>query len=341
MRLTTRNNTTKSLQISWTAIDTYTRCPFRYHLAHEQRLTPKTDNRAMSLGTLVHEGMATGLQEYHRRHYKLTLAELHTLLVRWYTEWELRESNEENYDAVHELAQLAQGIVYRTFEHLDVPTNWRSAVHNKHPMIEYEVNIPVTREIAFKGRVDWVAKNIQDGIIYIVDWKTKSTLDDDTQMINGSEFSSQLGLYQYAVRQLGIDVQGIVTYEILSALPKIPSLLQNNKGVSRANIKTDWLTYRKVVEQNGFDVQDYQDVYERLQGTKFWMPITEYMTTSELEWRWQYLLEWANKILAAPDRPMVLNSTCRWCPFNKICLAHIRNEDVDYLVREHFTFSEG
>lgn len=351
--------------ISYSEISTFQHCERQHELSYRQGLRRNSEDiGASAIGVIVHLAIAEALRWYHANDYRQDEAHIFNVIANATRQWadEHRPKSLPSLDgddymtddsgltqqqrdfdvAVDEAAAIA----YRTVMHLDVPNNWRTEEDaNGVPMIEYRIEkpmlwLPNEDVVTFVGYVDWVARDIHSNTIYIVDWKTRKTFqEDETNFLIGEDFNVQLSLYQYVLASQGIPVVGNIIYQISSRLPEIPELTKTG-AVSRAKIKTDWETYSNFVLAMGLDVNDYLDVKANLDRVEFWRPVTHYRSSTEVANRWREAQEWADDIISHETSgrysKKVETVMCRFCPFASICLAEDKGYDVDFVIEQRY-----
>lgn len=346
--------------VSYSALDTYQRCPYKYHLAYNERLTRgEVEVSPATMGVAIHAGLSYGLLLYHMGNYTMTFEELYEHLEDFYSLWAEQnvpdEKNEldeygdvqvlrSHIDDFYFMVEESRQIVYRTFVHLDVPNNWRTVELDGVPLIEYRGEVPLTftndDNINLVFVIDWVAQDIHTGLQYVVDWKSRRNFqEDETEtLISGEDFNTQITLYQGALWKLGIKTHGTITYQIAPYVPKIPVRLQNSVRFSKSNIKTDWDTYAETLIQGGENPHDeyYADMKEKLGNMKWWQPVTIFRTPEEIANRWQTAKKWALRIHTDGIHPKTESVMCRFCPYNQICIAEDRGFDTDIIKRMEY-----
>lgn len=339
--------------ISFSALDTYQRCPRKYKLAYIDKITRmRFESSATSMGSAVHNGISFGLMLYHATDYKMQPDDLYDSLKAFFETWystnlDTLNKDDEDYDQkvldLQELVREAFGVTYRTLIHIDVPNNWRTVELNTEPLIEKRLSVPSgLPEIIFNFQVDWVAVNLKDGQIYLIDWKTRQRLQqtEDESLIISDNFNVQISLYQYALQQLGVDVRYTLTYQITPSTPKMPNYPTKEGRVSRSLIKTDWQTYREAIIANGEHPDDpyYAGVKEWASVTEWWSPLLAHRSQIEIENRWRAMLQWVERVISDEVYPKYESAMCRFCPFNRICLAEDRGFDVGSLIELEYNY---
>jgi hypothetical protein len=311
--------------------------------------------------------MSYGLMLYFASDYMLTLDELKEQLQGMFIEY--RETNKpeprykmDQYGNVvedqstttefFEMVDEAMNVVYRTFVHLDVPKNWRTVPYLTQPLIEFRSEVEILtggeddlgrslNAIMFQFQVDWVAKNLNDGLTYLVDWKSRKSFEDSEyeSVISGETFNSQMSLYQKCLQLLGIKTDGSICFQISPYNPKIPNYLESRKRVSKENIKTDWQTYSETLIQYGENPDDpyYSEMKTKLGEPSWFSPITLFRSQSELDKRWEDARNWTKIIYSEKQQYLpIMNSTCKFCPFSKICIGIDNNYDIQEMINTEY-----
>lgn len=353
----TRENTTNTF-VSFSQISEYQRCPFKWYLLYVEGIRPQRTDDALNLGSLVHAGLAFALTFYMSMDYNVSLGDMYSVIADYFNQWKANNRPESQMVidmdgswveddsrllSFDEIVDTAAIIVYRTVRFLDIPNNWRVVVgqsldgkHNKVPYIEVPFELQANG-YTFVGKIDAVLLNLRDNRTYLIDWKTRTSFEDDeNNVITGEEFNEQMALYHYALSFYGVKVDGEVTYQIASKVPKKPEVLKSGKAMSRANITSDWETYRAAVIEAGFDPNDYLDMQDKLSVTKWWHPVTIYRSEGNLAKRFATLDVWARRMLEDVTCPQVYSRMCKLCPFNHICFAVDNDYDVDALIKEQY-----
>lgn len=347
--------------ISYSALDTYTRCPYKYHLAYNERLTKnEVEVTPATMGVVIHAGLSYGLLLYHSSDYTLEFEELYDQLEGMFFMWADQNAPDpvetiDEYgnprtdtslvDAFHYMVQESFQIVYRTFKHLDVNNNWRTVEWKGKPLIEFRHEVPIIDDVNFVFVIDWVAQDIHSGLTYVVDWKSRRTFQEDENeaAISGEDFNTQITLYQAALLSMGLETNGTITYQIAPYVPKVPEKLQNSDRFSRANIRSDWETYSNTLRHYGENPDDpyYAEMKDKLSNFKWWSPVTIYRSRHEIVQRWIMAQKWAQRIHSDDQHLKVESVMCRWCPFASICLGEDKGFDVDSIKKNEYTIRQS
>jgi CRISPR/Cas system-associated exonuclease Cas4 (RecB family) len=350
--------------ISYSALDTYLRCPKKFKFSYIDGLFKQEYQASpLTMGTAIHVGMAFGLMLYHNSDYELTFDELREQLEEMLIEW--RETNkpiprmkfddygnliedESSTIEFYEMVDIVKDIVYRTFVYLDINNNWRIVVHNEQPLIEYRDRVVLYMDnglpMWFRFQIDTVMTSLNDGLTFLFDWKSRRSFQDEEKesSISGEDFNIQMSLYQKAMQLLGINIDATVCFQISPFNPKTPDTLKNGR-ISKSNIKTDWETYAAAIVANGESPDDpyYADMKEKLGDPKWFSPITIFRSQTELDNRWKLAQDWTKQIYSPTQEYLpAISPMCVNCSFAKLCLGKDRGYDVDEIKEREYSIKE-
>lgn len=199
----------------------------------------------------------------------------------------------------------------------------------------------ITGDQNFHGHIDWVARDTTSGHTWLIDFKVRKVIQAEGSL----EFDYQLPAYVAALRQMGVTIRGAAHLQIRAAVPGQPELLKAAKDgtrkMSRAQIATDWPTYRETLLANELNPDDYLDVKAKLKPFDVFSTI--YRADEELFGVWEELNvtrieidQWhANPKRFAPRRLHTMQ--CRGCHYQEICLAELRGHDAEGVRALHYT----
>lgn len=201
--------------------------------------------------------------------------------------------------------------------------------------------LPVT----YGGRIDCVMESVEDGRVWIFDWKTCAQLSEDRQEF--LELDDQISSYVWAMRVIGVDVVGFVYFEQKKALLDEPEPMKVKRlgrmfSVSKQN-SFDAATYARVVEENDNDAWAaglYDEYIEWLKefGTHCHAAYTIYRNTTQLEQTGLAIAMEAHDIIS-PDTLIYPNAgrfNCMNCAFKQPCLSANDGGDYQYALETQF-----
>lgn len=240
----------------------------------------------------------------------------------------------EHDPSEHELRPTQLGVQAKVVGRLDLP---------------YDVAPRFSRAANYWGHVDWLARDTKTGFAWVIDFKVRKQHSPEDAI----EYDYQLPGYQACLTQMGVrGIRGCAHYEIRAAVPQEPALLKPrgkkqtaSPGVSRAQIATDWQTYRGTVLKHGFNPNDYQDIKAKLKP--FDVMTTVYRSEQELENIWaelamtreaeQRFRQRADRFDTQPAIRRLHIMQCRGCNFQDLCLAELRGHDSEHVKQTQYT----
>lgn len=319
-------------EISPTTLNAFNKCHYLGFLG-DARVRPVHRSLRMTLGTLIHIGMAAALagkdfNQVIRSQIVTTDAMLakdapgDTFVV------------EPDVDT-QQLVEDAVAITARAFSYLFSVGEWETVVVDGVPLIETKLVAPIGRN-TFVGVVDWVAREKHTNTIWVLDHKSRVNIQPDEM----EDYSVQLAVYQRLLWEFDIHTVGSITYQIRSAVPAIPK--QNKDGsMSRADIATDWETYRDCLLEAGLDPLGYVDMQSRLEQKVFFKLTKVYRSNELIESIWKSAVvdtvRELNKAYREYEKgktpPRNMHSVnCRLCSSREWCQAELRGMDTSYLL---------
>lgn len=340
------------------------RCLYKYKLIHVDKLVRRWTPGPMRRGTLVHAGLQFALwwdradlmaargingQRVRPPHSAEAWGEaaIRNAQAVWLDSDELRGhvTDEMRQGAVEQCDQ-AVAIFRRVWAFLDVGRKWETVcLPDGTPLIEYQMRapglIPGGHFVGAQGTLDWVARDLETGHIWLFDFKTQKALQSDDY----HSIQLQAPLYQYLLmRDAGLKVAGTATLQIRAAIPAVPTMNktkakgQDKPGMSRAKCATTPEIYRQALLDNGLDPCDYADVIAEL---KPFDRISKYYRSREHVMQAVGDLQNMGALIGrAHDHgewPRNANPfSCRGCSHREYCEAELNGEDTEEMANTLF-----
>ena len=347
-----------TFQFSVSSVRKYMECPaaFAYRYVNKWRVKGSRLG-ARDLGSAVHAGIASLLTAAWEGIQDLDPA---TGVYAWGKENEPDFSLQDEYGVVlvdaaewSDLLTRAIAVVTRFWDTVDFDHNYEVMTLDGKPAVEHNLNYAfelMGLPVEAIGVIDAVVRDRHTGAIEIWDFKVS-----DKMM--GYEFyqtNMQLPMYLRLLElQYGIEAQSASIYKIRSSTPHEPKRNKSDelgKMVSRANITTDWPTYKAAVIAYGDDPALYEDVQMKLAANgSHWSEKMEYVYSVEtVNMFWENFLNAAREIIRARTEPghtfpHVFGFACTRCEYRTLCNAKIAGDpltglfdevDGKYFVRE-------
>jgi hypothetical protein len=103
-------------------------------------------------------------------------------------------------------------------------------------------------------------------------------------------FNVQNPVYQYALKKIGIETVGSLTFHALNKPATIPKINKNG-SISRAKINCDWLTYAQFCLDNNQDPTDYEEeMKEKLSDVEWFRFNREYRNEGTIDTVWKGII---------------------------------------------------
>ena len=302
------------LIVSYSEIKNFRLCIQKHHYQYHQGLSPKSKDYRLAMGDVVH-----GLTETHARG-----GDIKETLTKFDKQYSKMFEEEGPKDLVKASYTIFKGYVRRW---KDQPLTYTHIEETLGP-------IKLINDIGFKFRADGVVLDT-DGSHWLLERKTKGKFREVALK------DLQTALYIWALRSMGIPVEGVLWDEIRTKLPVKPEVLKNGQLSKRKNIDTDWYTYRKRVKELGLDPKNYLDMKRILKGKEatFYKrtPIPIRQSTIENVVRGARATALQIQEFKKKKPIMELSFTCNFCEFKRICEAKLDGLDTTFMIKADFT----
>jgi hypothetical protein len=328
--------------ISYSALDTFSKCKKMFEFGYTRGLRTKSLNEALSFGSAGHacleayyleQDWNAALDAWRDKAINLTIT--NPVLP-------IEDESDEEYLVftqidLSEITERVREVFTRyMFKWKDVDRTWTVLEVEK----RFEIPVPNT-DYVLVGVWDLIVKDSL-GRLWLVDHKFPGKTFRDYE---GLELDAQIGIYQWAAREYGYDTLGFIYNQILAKLPAIPSMnkTKNRVGgyVSVAECFTEWETYRMQVIAAGEEhlLKAYEEeMYPKLSQKAFFDRKEVYRSEKEIDNFYidlQNRLESMEKIAdlsyREPDK-----FKCAYCSFKEVCVGELRGEDMSEYIELNF-----
>lgn len=305
--------------IRYSEIATYLKCSQAHDISYNKLIEARHIKPHIELGTFGH------------------LALKHLLLT---------GSHEEARDAVLELlrdtmqdvdteqvADEACQVAFRAYEFLG--DRFATVFHNGEPLVEKTLTFQFG-DIVFQGTPDWVAEDKVLGGVWVFDHKFRKTFRPPESEDTNLQMIFYQGLLQ---KTLGITTVGTRQFQIKPFAPKLPEM--TTKGtMSKANINTDWPTYKLALQSYRLPVDDYLDMKPKLDA-KVWFDherTKAFRPQEEVSRVWREVILPVAERISRQNAPMrVLDyMACRGCLVREYCVEDLKGGDLDFLMKTKY-----
>lgn len=317
------------MNISYSRISAYLRCPYNHYLGYIRKLTPKRPSRPLHFGADFHK-----LLEY--RGDKAQIKK------------ELKNISDKFYD----MPANWQNDLGENYPQ-DIETIFRDylRVYKKHPLpdvTEQRFEIPIFKngkeDVVFVGVIDGLYYN-DDGIT-VEEHKTFSRKPDYSTLV----MNTQKCLYAHAVHVLYGELPKNVMWDYIKSTPaNEPIWLEKSQRFSTA--KSEQITPYSVLRaasKRGLEKTDVKDLLQLYKPNiqNFFFRVTLDFVPEMVNKVWNDFLRTATEICKYGENNTTMNMTrdCSWCNFYSICYAQMTTNDSDsinYIIEHDFTEQKG
>jgi hypothetical protein len=344
-------------EMSHSKLASWNRCRYQYHLQYEREIVPRLDRPAIRIGSAVHAGLAqalasfrpgtAALQQDYSAHLSATPEENGFQgVVAWCKAVKdaVPDLTEEEKAALIETELLACGIVQRTVKELDLFHKWETVRLEGWPLVEHQLYSDFLDKRGrrhrigpfktFRATVDWIARELDTGAIWLVDHKCYSTF----QPVEHEEFNVQMAIYQALLIKHKIETCGSICHQIRPELPKEPK--RNKDGsMSRADCLTDWPTYEAALRRAGLNPEHYSEMEEKLGAREWWRMSRAFRTVREALGVYHRIALPGIREVARRGKSIHRTMgvmTCNGCQVRDFCLEDLRGGDTDFLLKTKY-----
>ncbi len=326
----------QQLTLSYTSLDQYYRCAFRYYMGQILKLEPKEETFAIRIGTIFHQILARAFTK------DFDLEQAYAPFL------EAAETNKERFFLKKLKEELS--FVIETIKKQNKITSFDQALYEKKITIEKDQNI----KINFVGVVDKILSKEEEGTTYlaIVDYKTGHLPSDFSNLYYGIEM--QLPVYLYLVQKANLFPKARFTGFYLQKILNNEITIEKNKSyreLKEENLR--WVGYSNSDEEVLSKMDPDYVNSSLVRGLKMtangFAHYSKVLDDQEME----ALAKWVeNKIDQAiteivqghfPINPKQIGKNlkgCEYCPFQELC--YLKQEDKVYLQeKKDLTFLRG
>lgn len=318
------NEPIEALSIS--QMNSFLRCRKQWWYGYVKKIRPRREARPLTLGKLIHEGMAAYWTS--RAHGGPIGPEAGLEAMRRSCDQQRIQMEGDEWDVFEDILRNAEEVFLRALTAFD-PSEWEVVLLDSgEPLVEVHFAVPLVRRVPMQGFIDLVARDLRTGMVWQIDWKFVSSLSDAEDEL----FNLQNVVYQYALRRIGVEVAGSITFKCLSKESTKPKMNKNG-SLSRAYIRCSWEDYARACIEAGENPEDYREEMEpKLAQNQWTLKVQEYRNEETLINLWrEEIAGTAHEILKNQTRypRSVSPMNCRTCSYRSICHGELRGYDVE------------
>lgn len=314
-------------RLSFSQLSTWQRCRHQWALRYEEELSSRSERPQLDLGSAVHEGLAAGLTDRNPN----------DVISAWadekYKDARLFVDERANLEI---LIEKAFGLVERTLKFIDHGHKWQTMLLDTVPLVEFEfeAELPVRGWHGFVGYVDWVARDLETGHSWLIDFKVRESFQAD----DNEETNMQMAIYQHLLKLRGVQAQGSMSFQIKAELPKQPKL-NKDLSMSRAACFTDWATYERALIAHNLNPADYEEMKTKLSETEFYRLSRAFRSETEVQNTWDHVVIPGARDIARRSKQIHRSigfMNCKGCQYKELCFEQLRGGDTDFIISTHF-----
>lgn len=313
-------------------IKTFNRCPKEYEYKYIENLAPIRKVRPLFLGSWVHACLET-----HYRDGDWTIGH-----KQYVAEW--NKLFDEEKEALSKgrgkagvpLPQVVERIMKSYLWYYREET-WKTYMVEQ--ILEVETPLKVDGKVfIFKGRLDLIVEDTEDGSLWLVDHKTATTIPQPTSF-HGMD--PQLMLYPWAAKQqYGIELKGVIWNYVRSKPPSYPQELKSG-GISRRKISTDYPTLYRWLKSHGYDPRDYAGILKPMYTKseflrRYKMPREEHVTREII----LDALSVVKRIDETKRFTRSISRDCVKCSYHDLCRSELNGFNTDMMRKTDFQILE-
>jgi hypothetical protein len=318
---------------SYSQIRTARRCMKAHDYKYNQRLQRKRKKVTLFRGEILHEML--NARATRKLYPKSPTPSPEKILDRYSKKYRIlfREEREMYGDIIGDLRRIYEGYE-------------RQYKEDEYEVLSSEecVITTIKDDVKFVGYID---KRVQDreGTIWIKDHKTCKSIPDDEARF--ADYQLILYLWAWNRENSGKEASGLVWDYIRTKPPAIPEPLKNGELTKRANIDTDYFTYRSEIDRLKLDPKEYKGLLKSLKEKKSTFfrrrvlpaPPKRMIERIVNDFRTSVIMiEALRHTDAGQVRSMAYD--CNGCEFFDLCQAELRDLDSDFIRKTQFTVKE-
>lgn len=333
-------------EVNLSQIQEWNKCRYRWDLRYRREIERRAIHGPMDTGTAVHAGLAAAIRYYGSRReitkavLRRTDAEMITAIglameeaIKKLGGWNYLTSEETQQ--AKDITETSIEVARRTITFIRLP-RWRTYWYRDEPLVEQRIWFEA-EGFFFHGTPDWVAEDLEDGGVWLLDWKIrKQFTPKDAEDVN-----VQFPAYQYALLKIGLETTGSIMFQSRSTPESVPKLNMNG-SMSRAKIACTWESYQQYLIESKLDPTDYiADMKPKL-TTEWYREDRVYRNPMVIDRFWENMIRPAAKEMMVQGmrgkgiRRHMQHMNCNGCWAREMCLAELMGEDTDFLLGTNY-----
>ncbi len=214
------------------------------------------------------------------------------------------------------------------------------------PGMEGVTYIPFGSKVMYRGQIDVLVRDFH-GDYWIIDHKTTARFDD---IFDYLQMDEQCGSYIWALRQLGIQVKGIIYNQLYKGVPAPPARLKTQRkglifSVSKSQDTTYGL-YVRALEEANEDPSKYKEFLDWLSDNppQYFRRLDIPRSKTQVDNIERNIVAQAKEMLN-PETTIYPHPTlsiygCKGCPYKTPCRMLSDGSDVEWILKENYRKKE-
>lgn len=322
-------------------LKTFRRCPRQADYKYARRLKPKTHSVPLTRGKWMHSLLEAYYKHKMPGYDGPTWQDEHKRLSNDFSKL-FDEEKEKLGDLPRECDTLMRGYL------------WHYKNDDAWTVLEVEgmIEVPFPDGTIFRGKFDVMVED--DYGIWIVDHKNMKTFPSHLLRV----LDTQSGMYVWAARQKGINVQGFIWNYLRTKAPTPPVPLKDGSRLSKTSLKNcDYLSAYRALKQckdDGMDIKPYMTWLRGLKEQRY-----EYGAPQTSDFFYRNVLERDDDMLnriateffhtsmrmhdydfsveARDTIERVVDRSCDFmCSYGDICAAELIGGNTDIILRKNY-----
>jgi len=309
------------INVSQSKVNAWRKCRKMFYYKYILQIVPKRRRRPFAFGGIVHEMLEADFegQDAFKVLKKIDLEE-----------GKMFRKEREMYGDIIEDIRL---IMKDYFDHYEGSLK---PIEFKGRKSEHEFRIELEDGLWFTGRIDSMVK--ANKLKWLEEHKTfkrQPSEEDRWRSVQGAT-------YIRAMEMVGGPSLDGVLWDYISSKPlMVPGMLTKTGKVSQARIDSLPSAIKAWIKKEGHDKKQYTKLLtdaKENRSTRFvrvFAPVRPRVVDSI----WNDFVQTAKEIhdLHRGDQPRTIGWGCRMCDYQAICKAEVHGNDVDFVIKAHYT----
>jgi len=312
-------------KVSQSKLKTWRKCRQAYAYRYVDGLRRKKPSRPLKFGTIVHN-----------------VIEAYADKKDWVNTLDAIEKKEKKALAAarDEYGNIIEDVFTIMSEYFDHYKNDKLVyLPHKKKCSEHLFEIPLTKTILFKGKIDGFAKT-GNGLRWLVEHKTFSRMPSEDHRWR----NVQSGAYLWAADQMGVKLDGVLWDYVGSKPPGVPGLLQDGSTSIKAidtlpSVVTETLKERKQLKD-----PKYQGLIKAAEESRkrWFQRIHSRRREPVIESIMGDFIETAKEMeaIGKESRVRTIDRHCDWCEYEPLCRAVMQGLDEKFTEKMEYYHEE-